>query len=98
MIIAWLSTRSANFVTERPASTAQVGDQQFECRLRHRRDRLLDGGELGPDARRKRGIVEPDNAEIARHVEAAAVCNADRRRGHVVVAGEDRRRRVEAAK
>ena len=55
------------------------------ARYQHRR-------QLGPDRGRQRGVVEAGDGEVARHVQAQAVGNGHRGRGHVVVAGKDRGR------
>jgi hypothetical protein len=46
-----------------------------------------------PKGDRGRGVVKSDDGEFARHVEVAAMGDRHRRGGHVVIAGEDRRRR-----
>ena len=57
--------------TTTPAS--QVFEQQVERGRGHRRDRLADRGQLRPDRRRRRRVIEADNGEVARHVKSAAM-------------------------
>ena len=76
------------------APAADFGEQQVECRVRHLFDGLTNGGEFRPYRRRRRGVVEADDAEITGHVQASAMRDAYDSCGHVVIAGEYRCRPI----
>ena len=72
-----------------PPAISDFFQQQFERRVGHGRDRLSDSSQFWPDVGSMCGVIEADDAEIARDIEAAAVRDAYRSRRHVVIAGED---------
>jgi hypothetical protein len=74
--------------------SAQLRQQHFESRASHCCDWLPNGGELRPYGGCLGGVVEAHDAKVLRQVQAAAMGDTDDGGCHVVVAGENCRRRL----
>jgi hypothetical protein len=48
-------------------------NQQIESRFGHLRDRLMDRGQLRPNGRCGRGVVESDDRQVPGHIEPPAM-------------------------
>ena len=75
-------------------STFDGCDELVGRQSRHRPHRPADRGERRPDPRRQRTVVESRHRQVPWHVQAHLRRGLDHSRGHVVVAGEDGRRRL----
>ena len=69
MINSCSRTASCDSPAGAAAAMAEIGEQQLQAAAGHVRHRLADGRQLGPDGGRRRGIVEADDGQVARHVQ-----------------------------
>ena len=92
-----LQHRDARLAIRRRNPAANFLDQPLQRFGRQRADRLVDGRQRRPERRRGGAVVEANHRQVARHVQMPPMRDRDDRGRHVVVAGEDRGRRVFAA-